>query len=140
MTQHLALVTLVVDEYDRAIAYFCDVLGFDRVEDTPLSPTKRWVVVRPPGAGTGCGVVLARAAKPEQAQCIGQQAGGRVAFFLHTDNFERDHAAYVARGVQFVEGPREEPFGRVAVFEDLYGNRWDLVQPIAAPNPPVGAS
>lgn len=132
--QRLALVTLVVDAYDRAIAYYCDVLGFELVEDTPLSPEKRWVVVRPSAGDEtgdigGCGLLLARGAKPEQTARIGDQTGGRVGFFLHTDDFDRDFARYTARGVNFVNGPRDEVYGRVGVFEDLYGNLWDLVGP-----------
>ncbi len=97
------------------------------LEDTPLSATKRWVLVAPPGAREAA-LLLARAATPEQAAAVGRQGGGRVFLFLHTDDFRRDYDAYRARGVAFVEGPREEPYGTVAVFEDLYGNRWDLVQ------------
>jgi catechol 2,3-dioxygenase-like lactoylglutathione lyase family enzyme len=104
------------------------------LEDTPLSATKRWVLVAPPGApaATGAALLLARAATPEQAAAVGRQGGGRVFLFLHTDDFRRDHEAYGARGVAFVEAPREEPHGTVAVFEDLYGNRWELVQRRAA--------
>jgi catechol 2,3-dioxygenase-like lactoylglutathione lyase family enzyme len=127
MTQMLGLVALVVREYDEAIAFFVGVLGFELVEDTPLGPAKRWVVVRPPGSG-GAGLLLARAATPEQEAHIGNQTGGRVFLFLRTDDFQRDYARMRERGARFVEEPREEAYGRVVVFEDLYGNRWDLVE------------
>ena len=115
-------------DYDEALAFFVDCLGFQLLEDTPLSPTKRWVVVAPDGAREAA-LLLARAVGPEQAAAVGRQGGGRVFLFLHTDDFARDHAAFQARGVRFVEAPREEVYGTVAVFEDLYGNRWDLIQP-----------
>ena len=127
LTQHLAHVAFLVHDYDEAIAWFTTRLGFRLLEDTRLSATKRWVLVAPPGEGATA-LLLARAATPEQAAVVGRQGGGRVFLFLHTDDFHRDHAAYLARGVAFVEPPREEPYGTVAVFEDLYGNRWDLVQ------------
>jgi uncharacterized glyoxalase superfamily protein PhnB len=102
------------------------VLGFEKREDAAVSADKRWVVVAPP---TGeCGILIAKAATPEQAAAIGRQAGGRVFLFLHTDDFARDHAAMCARGVQFVEAPRDEPYGTVAVFMDPFGNRWDLIE------------
>jgi catechol 2,3-dioxygenase-like lactoylglutathione lyase family enzyme len=126
--QTIARVTLLVREYDEAVAYFTRVLGFQLLEDVPMGPGKRWVVVGTKGA-SGASVLLARAATPEQARRIGMQAGGRVAFFLHTDDFSRDYSAMTARGVQFEEEPREESYGTVVVFKDLYGNRWDLVQP-----------
>jgi catechol 2,3-dioxygenase-like lactoylglutathione lyase family enzyme len=125
--QTLGAVTLVVRDYDEAIAFFVDRLGFVQVEDTPLEGGKRWVVVRP--AGGGASLLLARAAADEQAAQVGRQAGGRVAFFLHTDDFWRDHRAFTSRGVRFLEAPRAEAYGTVAVFADLYGNRWDLIQP-----------
>ena len=128
MEQSLACVTLVVRDYDEAVAWFTRTLRFTLVEDTPLGAGKRWVVVSPPGSSR-TKLLLARAAKPEQVARVGDQTGGRVAFFLHTDDFARDHAEMRARGVRFVEGPREEAYGTVAVFEDLYGNRWDLVEP-----------
>lgn len=126
MTLALARVALVVRDYDEAIAFFTGVLGFTLVEDTPMEAGKRWVVVAPRGGG--CALLLARAATPDQEQAVGRQAGGRVFLFLDTDDFERDHRAFVERGVRFTEGPRDEPYGRVAVFLDLYGNRWDLVE------------
>ena len=127
----LALVSLVVRDYDEALAFFVDVLGFEKVEDSEVSgESKRWVVVRPsPGR---VGLLLARAATPEQKERIGNQTGGRVFLFLHTDDLDRDYAAYRARGVEFVREPKDMPFGRVAVFRDLYGNLWDLVQPSQA--------
>ncbi len=127
MTQHIALVALVVDDYDRAIAWYTGTLGFTLVEDTPQAPGKRWVVVAPPG-GAGTALLLAKAANERQTQAIGAQTGGRVFMFLHTDNFHRDYTAYKARGVSFVEEPRHEDYGTVVVFSDLYGNRWDLVE------------
>jgi catechol 2,3-dioxygenase-like lactoylglutathione lyase family enzyme len=129
MNRRLASVTLVVRDYDEAIDFYTRVLRFRLVEDTPMSATKRWVVVRP-GDNSGTDLLLARAASPEQQATIGQQTGGRVAFFLHTDDFDGDLAHLRAHGVRFAEdAPRDEPYGRVIVFIDLYGNRWDLVQP-----------
>lgn len=130
MSQHLASIAFLVRDYDEAIDYFTRGLGFRLLEDTPVSPEKRWVRVAPPGAH-GTSLLLARAATPEQQAAVGRQGGGRVMFFLHSDDFERDFAAYTVAGVRFVEAPRDEPYGRVVVFEDLYGNRWDLVQPHA---------
>ena len=127
MNQHLQHVALLVREYDEAIVYFTTVLGFELREDTPLTPDKRWVVVAPPGAAEAS-LLLARAATDDQRACIGRQGGGRVWMFLHTDDFARDFAAMKARGVNFVGAPRDEPYGTVAVFEDLYHNRWDLIQ------------
>jgi catechol 2,3-dioxygenase-like lactoylglutathione lyase family enzyme len=128
--QRLALVTLVVNDYDEAIDYYVRVLGFTLREDTPMGEGKRWVVVTPGDGGSG--LLLAKAANDRQKQAVGLQTGGRVFLFLHTDNFERDYAAYKQRGVSFVEQPRQESYGRVVVFTDLYGNRWDLVEPRAA--------
>ena len=127
MKQHIALVAVVVADYDEAIAWYTGKLGFTLVEDTPQTAGKRWVVVAPPG-GSGTALLLAKAANDRQRAAIGAQTGGRVFLFLHTDDFSRDHAAYTQHGVRFVEGPREEVYGRVAVFEDLYGNRWDLIE------------
>lgn len=128
MPQRIAGLTLIVRDYDEAIAYYTSKLGFVVVEDRPMSPTKRWVVVAPPDAG-GARLLLARAANDEQRSRIGNQTGGRVFLFLHCDDFWRDHGQMQAKGVSFIEQPREEAYGTVAVFEDLYGNRWDLVQP-----------
>ena len=127
-TQRLAAIALLVPEYDVALAYYIGVLGFELVQDTDMGGGKRFVVVAPPGAA-GAHLVLARAATPEQTSRIGDQTGGRVFLFLHTDDFARDHAAYRARGVEFREAPREEPYGTVAVFRDRFGNLWDLIQP-----------
>ena len=124
----IATVTLVVADYDAAIRFYRDLLGFTLHQDTPLGGGKRWVVVGPPGE-RGARLLLARAEGEAQRGAIGRQTGGRVGFFLETDDFARDHAAFVARGVRFVEAPRREPYGTVAVFEDLHGNRWDLLQP-----------
>ncbi|WP_062114428.1 VOC family protein [Aureimonas sp. AU40] len=128
MQQTLALTALLVSDYDEALHFYVGVLGFERMEDLALSPDKRWVVVRPKGAAGG-ELLLAKAADARQRAGIGDQAGGRVFLFLQTDDFERDHAAYLARGVVFEDAPRDEPYGRVAVFRDLYGNRWDLIEP-----------
>jgi catechol 2,3-dioxygenase-like lactoylglutathione lyase family enzyme len=127
MNQALGYVTLVVQDYDEAIAFFTGTLQFELIEDTVISATKRWVLVRPRGQSGTC-VLLAKAATPEQEARIGDQTGGRVAFFLHTDDFERDYQAMRSKGVRFVREPRQEAYGTVAVFEDLYGNRWDLLQ------------
>jgi catechol 2,3-dioxygenase-like lactoylglutathione lyase family enzyme len=129
MSQVLGLVSVVVRDYDEALDCYVGVLGFDLIEDSPVSEQgKRWVVVRPPGAHHG-GILLARAADEEQAAHVGNQTGGRVFLFLYTDDFERDYAAYRDKGVLFVRPPREMPYGKVAVFRDLYGNLWDLLEP-----------
>jgi phosphoribosylanthranilate isomerase len=128
LSQELGLVSLVVTGYEEAIAFYVGVLGFTLVEDSPVPEQgKRWVVVAPPG-GQGCRLLLARASTPEQATRVGNQTGGRVFLFLHTDNFARDYELYRSRGVEFVRPPRHEPYGTVAVFRDLYGNLWDLVE------------
>lgn len=127
MTQQLALATLVVRDYDEAIAFYVGKLGFTLTADDPMGD-KRWVVVTPPGSSAG--LLLARASDEVQAAHIGDQTGGRVAFFLHTDDFDRDHARMTAAGVRFLEAPRRESYATVAVFEDLYGTRWDLLQPV----------
>ena len=126
MKCHIACFALVVDDYDRAIAYYTEVLGFELREDAPRESGKRWVVVAPAGAQTA--ILLAQASNDAQRARIGDQTGGRVGFFLHTDDFRRDHAAMLEKGVHFSEQPREEDYGIVAVFEDLYGNRWDLLE------------
>lgn len=122
------LVTLVVDDYDRAKTYYCDVLGFECLEDSHQPDGKRWVVVAPP-MGVGAALLLAQAADEKQTGAIGKQTGGRVGFFLETDDFLSDHARLKAAGVAFREAPRCEPYGIVAVFADLYGNLWDLIEP-----------
>jgi len=127
MARHIASFVIVVADYDEAIAYYTRALGFELREDSPRGDGKRWVLVAPPGAATG--ILLAKAADDMQSSRIGNQTGGRVGFFLHTDDFDRDFAAMTARGVRFAEAPRRETYGIVAVFEDLYGNRWDLLQP-----------
>ncbi|MFJ9209470.1 VOC family protein [Streptomyces sp. NPDC102264] len=139
---YIALVTLVVDDYDKALAFYTRVLGFELIEDTERGDGSRWVVVRPRavvggrdssdgsgGTASSVGLLLARAKDDAERASIGVQTGGRVGFFLHTDDFTRDHARMRAAGVRFLEEPRHEPYGSVAVFEDLYGNRWDLLQP-----------
>ncbi len=120
------MIALVVRDYDEAIAYYTKTLGFELVEDTVLSPAKRWVIVAPPGAGAR--LLLAKAVGANQESRIGAQTGGRVFLFLDTDDFARDHALYLSRGVKFVRPPSLESYGWVAVFEDLYGNKWDLVE------------
>ncbi|MGH1577256.1 VOC family protein [Planktotalea sp.] len=126
MSQHISAFALVVPDYDAAIAFYVENLGFDLVEDTKLSETKRWVLVSPKGAQTR--ILLAKADGPEQESAIGNQTGGRVGFFLHTDDFETDYARMQSHGVEFEENPRYEPYGTVAVFRDPFGNRWDLLQ------------
>ncbi|PYM69921.1 MAG: glyoxalase [Candidatus Rokuibacteriota bacterium] len=129
MKQSLGLVSLVVGDYDEALEFFVGKLGFELVEDTYVpEQSKRWVVVSPPGA-TESRLLLARASSAEQVSRIGAQTGGRVFLFLHTDDFWRDYERYKARGVEFVRPPRQESYGTVAVFTDLYGNMWDLLQP-----------
>lgn len=128
MTQKIATLALLVADYDEAIAFYCDRLGFALVADTPLGPDKRWVLVAPPG-GNGARLLLARADGPEQREAIGNQSGGRVMLFLETDDFARDFAAMSGKGVTFLEPPRHEAYGSVAVFADLYGNKWDLIEP-----------
>ena len=123
----IATITLVVDDYDAAIAFYVGALGFTLRQDSALAPGKRWVTVAPPGGG--CQLLLARAEGEAQRARIGDQTGGRVGFFLESDDFARDHAAFLAAGVRFLEAPRHEVYGTVAVFEDLYGNRWDLIEP-----------
>ncbi len=129
MAQVLGLVSLVVRDYDEALAFYVGTLGFHLVEDSAVpEQAKRWVVVRPPGTGQSA-ILLARASTPEQVERVGNQTGERVFLFLYTDDFERDYAAYRGKGVEFVRPPQDMPYGRVAVFRDLYGNLWDLLQP-----------
>ncbi|MEP7201392.1 MAG: VOC family protein [Ilumatobacteraceae bacterium] len=122
------MVSMVVPDYDEAIAFFVGVLRFELTEDVPLGGGKRWVVVAPRGDVEGASLLLARA-EPDQLDMVGRQGAGRVWLFLHTDDFDRDHQRMQASGVTFVEVPRHEAYGTVAVFEDCYGNRWDLLQP-----------
>ena len=131
MPERLALVSMLVDNYDNAKAWFERTLGFTCIEDTPLSEVKCWIVMRPAGSEKGADVLLAKAAKPEQAAMIGRQGGGRVWLFLETDDFEARYAAMQQagqQGVKFWEEPRKEAYGTVVQFEDLWGNRWDLLQ------------
>ena len=127
MHRTLGHVTLLVRDYDEAIIFFTGCLGFNLVEDTPLGDGKRWVLIGPSDE-PGSSLLLARASTPEQVACVGKQAGDRVFLFLCTDDFARDHKQMKASGVKFLEKPREEAYGTVAVFEDLYGNKWDLLQ------------
>jgi lactoylglutathione lyase len=127
MTQSIAHVSLVVRDYDEAIEFFTGSLGFEVIADTPLGEGKRWILVAPPGS-RGTSLLLAQASTAEQASRIGNQTGGRVLLFLHTDDFWRDYRQMKARGIKFKEAPREEPYGTVVVFEDLYGNQWDLLE------------
>ena len=128
MKQQIAHLALVVDDYDAAIAFYTKTLHFSLVEDTVLSDTKRWVVVAPPGS-SGCSLLLAKGVGDEQKSRVGNQTGGRVFLFLHTDNFDRDYNEMRSKGIEFVRPPVKEPYGTVAVFKDLYGNLWDLIEP-----------
>jgi catechol 2,3-dioxygenase-like lactoylglutathione lyase family enzyme len=129
VTQTLALVSVVVRDYDEALSFYVDTLGFALIEDTHIpAQKKRWVVVAP-SRTSGARVLLARASNADQATRVGNQTGGRVFLFLHTDDFRSDYRRYIDKGVEFVRGPTEESYGTVAVFRDLYGNLWDLVQP-----------
>jgi catechol 2,3-dioxygenase-like lactoylglutathione lyase family enzyme len=128
MKQHIAHMALVVDDYDDAIAFYTQKLGFTLIEDTVLSETKRWVLVAPKGSD-GCRLLLAKAANQEQQSRVGNQTGGRVFLFLHTDDFLRDYHDMLKHGIEFVRDPVTESYGTVAVFKDLYGNLWDLIGP-----------
>lgn len=130
----LATVSLLVPDYDAAIRFFTEALRFELLEDTALGPDKRWVRVAAPG-GAGAALLLARAANEEQRAAIGRQSGGRVFLFLHTDDFDGDHARLQAHGAHFAETPRQEAYGRVAVFVDPWGNKWDLIEPACQPAP-----
>lgn len=129
MYQHLAHIAIVVDDYDKAIAFYTQKLHFELVEDTVLSETKRWVKVKPKGSNECC-LLLAKAANDEQKSRIGNQTGGRVFLFLHTDDFKRDYQNLITMGIKVIREPSYEAYGTVAVFEDLYGNLWDLIEPI----------
>lgn len=129
MKQQLTLLALLIDDYDAAIAYYTETLGFQLIEDTRMSETKRWVVISPPG-NTGCKLLLAKAANEEQKSRIGNQTGGRVFLFLHTDDFHRDYTNFRSKGVEFIREPSVEAYGTVSVFKDRYGNLWDLIQPV----------
>ena len=131
MSQRLAHVAVLVRDYDEAIAFYTKVLGFALASNQSLGGSKRWVVVAPPGPA-GCSLLLAEANTDKKKRSVGRQGSGRVWLFLHTDDFWRDYAALQARGLCFQEAPRTEPYGHVAVFEDLYGNRWDLLEPLGS--------
>jgi len=128
MKQYLAHVALIVDDYDDAIAFYTQKIGFELIEDTKLNAEKRWVLVKPKGA-TETAILLAKASNTEQESRIGNQTGGRVFIFLYTDNLWRDYHIMIEKGVKFVREPKEEIYGIVAVFTDLYGNQWDLLEP-----------
>ncbi|MBA3646706.1 MAG: VOC family protein [Gemmatimonadaceae bacterium] len=128
MNQKLVAVALLVRDYDEAIAFFTQRLGFRLLQDESRGPQKRWVRIAPPG-DEETGLLLARAATPNQIKAVGNQSGGRVMFFLHTDDFDRDYSAMKSNGIEFTEEPRNEEYGRVIVFKDLYGNKWDLIEP-----------
>ncbi|HUR66386.1 MAG TPA: VOC family protein [Chitinophagaceae bacterium] len=127
MDQQLVHIALVVNDYDEATQFYTRKLGFTLIEDTPLTETKRWVLVKPPGTGDCC-LLLAKGVGEEQKSRIGNQTGGRVFLFLKTDDLERDYRKYLSAGIEFVREPKTEEYGRVAVFKDLYGNLWDLIQ------------
>lgn len=129
MQQNLFQIALVVRDYDEAIQFYTQKLHFTLVEDTPLSDIKRWVRISPPSADNGFCLLLAKAKNEHQAKYVGDQAGGRVFLFLHTDNLERDHQNLIAQGIKIVRPPKTEDYGQVLVFEDLYGNLWDLIEP-----------
>lgn len=129
MQQRIAQLALVVKDYDEAIMFYRDILKFRLVEDSTLSSTKRWVVMAPPGNSNTC-ILLAKAANEEQLSRVGNQTGGRVFLFLYTDDFKRDYEYYMSAGINFIRSPSQEDYGTVAVFEDLYGNLWDLIEPI----------
>lgn len=131
--QQLAQISLVVNDYDEAIHYYTNVLNFQLLEDTVLTPLKRWVVIQPKGAQNSCTILLAKAATDEQKLHVGNQTGGRVFLFLHTDNIIRDFADYTSKGVEFLRPIQTEAYGRVTVFKDLYGNLWDLIEPTMRP-------
>jgi len=128
LKQELAQIAVVVRDYDEAIRFYTEILHFNLLTDQPLSDTKRWVTVKPPGS-QGAGLLLAKAASPAQLNAVGNQTGGRVFLFLHTDNFWRDYHDYKNHGIEFIREPSTEDYGTVAVFKDLYGNLWDLIGP-----------
>ena len=129
MQQYLAQIAIVVADYDEAIDFYTQKLQFRLLEDTPLSPEKRWVRVAPPGS-EGCGLLLAKAANEEQLSRVGNQTGGRVFLFLYTDDFDRDYQNLIDQGITIVRPKTEEAYGKVCVFADLYGNLWDLIEPV----------
>ena len=129
MNQRLGQISLLVKDYDEAIDYYTNILNFELLEDTMLSESKRWVVIKPKGDDAGCQILLAKASTNEQINAIGNQTGGRVFLFLYTDDFMRDYNNYLSKGVEFTQPIRQEPYGTVSVFKDLYGNLWDLIGP-----------
>ena len=129
-SQTIAHIALVVKDYDEAISFYTEKLGFDLIEDTKMNETKRWVVISPRGSNS-CKLLLAKAANAEQLSRVGNQTGGRVFLFLYTNNFQKNYDAYRSKGIEFVRGPSRESYGTVAVFKDLYGNLWDLIEPIS---------
>ncbi len=130
MSKRIALVTLVVKDYDEAIQFYVDKLNFNLIEDTQMSPEKRWVIVSA-GSGSSTNLLLAKATNEDQVSRIGNQTGGRVFLFLYTDDFYRDYNLMISKNVEFIRGPVEEPYGIVGVFKDLYGNLWDFIQPVS---------
>jgi catechol 2,3-dioxygenase-like lactoylglutathione lyase family enzyme len=129
MKQYLAQIAIVVKDYDEAIDFYCNKLHFELIEDTVMNEKKRWVVVSPPGNGGGCKLLLAKAANEEQLSRVGNQTGGRVFLFLHTDHFDRDYQNLLDHNIRIVRPPSIEAYGKVAVFADLYGNYWDMIEP-----------
>jgi uncharacterized glyoxalase superfamily protein PhnB len=130
MTTTLGMIAIVIDDYDDAISHYVDDLGFTLIEDSQLTPDKRWVVLAP--SPQGAQILLAKASNDGQRAAIGNSAGGRVGFFLYTDNFTQTYENYLANGIEFIETPRQESFGQVVVFKDKYGNKWDLIEKIAS--------
>jgi len=126
MSTTLGMIAIVIDDYDRAISHYVNDLGFSLIEDTGLSPEKRWVVIAP--SPTGAKILLAKASNDDQRAAIGNSTGGRVGFFLYTDNFAETYERYLTQGIEFTEKPRNESFGQVVVFKDRYGNKWDLIE------------
>ena len=122
----LGMIALVIDDYDVAISHYINDLGFTLIEDTPLTPEKRWVVVAP--SSQGARILLAKAANEAQVAAIGNSTGGRVAFFMYTTNFNETYESYKSKGIEFIETPRQEAYGQVVVFKDKYGNKWDLIE------------
>ena len=129
MKQSLAHIAIVVKDYDEAIKFYTQKLDFQLLEDTKLDAQKRWVLVSPPGSDNGCSLLLAKASNDIQSSRIGNQTGGRVFLFLHTDDFWRDYNKMIERGIEFIRQPAKQPYGTVEVFKDLYGNLWDLIGP-----------
>lgn len=129
MRRVLTQFALLIRDYDEAIEHYCNQLGFVLVEDTKMTESKRWVVVRPSQSEEGAAILLARAKNEEELAAVGNRTGGRVFLFLHTDDIDRDHASFSMAGIEFLEKPRVEEYGKVVVFKDLYGNKWDLIQP-----------